>query len=86
MFRAGVSKKGQVTLPAEVRKHLNIKPGAHVYFVIEDNGVRITPAGGKIDSLKGIIKAAGPQDFTAARRQAMEEMAHERISKNVKDN
>ena len=66
MFRAGVSKKGQVTLPAEVRKHLNIKPGADIYFVIDDNGVRIIPAGGKIDSLKGIIKTAGPQDLESA--------------------
>lgn len=86
MFRAGVSKKGQVTLPSEVRKHLNIKPRTDVCFIIEDDGVRIIPAGGKIESLKGIIKTAGPQDFTTARRQAMEEMAHERASKNTRDN
>jgi antitoxin PrlF len=33
-----VTSKGQVTIPAEVRKHLGIKQGDRLSFVIEDQG------------------------------------------------
>ncbi|NLJ48896.1 MAG: AbrB/MazE/SpoVT family DNA-binding domain-containing protein, partial [Candidatus Atribacteria bacterium] len=36
-----VSSKGQVTLPIEARKHLNIQPGVRVRFVLEKNSIRI---------------------------------------------
>lgn len=85
MIRVGISKKGQVTLPAEVRKHLNIKPKSHVYFVIENDGVRVIPAKEGIESLKGILSASGPQDFKKIRHRAMEEITNERASRTVRD-
>jgi antitoxin PrlF len=33
-----ITSKGQVTIPAEVRKHLGLKQGDKVSFVIEDEG------------------------------------------------
>jgi AbrB family looped-hinge helix DNA binding protein len=33
-----ITSKGQVTIPSEVRKHLRLKQGDKVAFVIEDEG------------------------------------------------
>lgn len=34
-----ITSKGQVTIPAEVRKHLRISRGDKLSFVIEDGGL-----------------------------------------------
>ncbi len=81
MITAKISKKGQVTLPAGVRKRLGIGPGARVLFVIDNGGVRILPAGNGIESLKGSVPASGAQDFKEARHKAMEEATRERASR-----
>jgi AbrB family looped-hinge helix DNA binding protein len=33
-----VTSKGQVTIPLEIRKKLNIKPATEVDFIVEDDG------------------------------------------------
>lgn len=33
-----VTTKGQVTIPIEIRKRLNLKPGMEVAFIIDDEG------------------------------------------------
>lgn len=50
-----VSSKGQVTIPAEVRKHLGINEGDKVSFVIEDEGsVKVeAPRYHNVASLRG---------------------------------
>lgn len=51
-----VSSKGQVTIPAEIRKHLNIKEGDKLSFVIEDEGsVRVeAPRYPNVEALRGV--------------------------------
>ncbi|MEW6446518.1 MAG: AbrB/MazE/SpoVT family DNA-binding domain-containing protein [Bacillota bacterium] len=73
-----ISKKGQITLPAEVRKLLNLRPGRRVRFIIEKDTARILPAEGGIETLKGTVKVSAPQDFKAARHKAMEERSREK--------
>jgi AbrB family looped-hinge helix DNA binding protein len=50
-----LSSKGRVTIPAEIRKHLSIKEGDKLSFVIEGDGsVRIEVCRyGNLNSLKG---------------------------------
>ena len=73
-----VSEKGQITLPAEVREKLNIKPGNFVQIVEEERGVyKIIPQEKGIRTLKGAVPVKGEQDFKNARNQAMEELADE---------
>ena len=38
-----VQEKGQVTIPAEIRKKLGLKKGDYVAFVETDQGVMISP-------------------------------------------
>ncbi len=56
-----VSSKGQVTIPAEVRKHLNIREGDKLSFVIEDAGVvRVkAPRYRDVSSLRGAAGTLG---------------------------
>lgn len=77
---AKVSSKGQITLPAEVRKQLNIHPGVRVQFVIEKDSVRILLVEGGIETLRGAVPASEPQDFKAVRHQAMEERISEKVA------
>ncbi|KKM10577.1 AbrB family transcriptional regulator [Clostridiales bacterium PH28_bin88] len=79
---AKVSRKGQVTLPAEVRRHLHIGYGTYVRFIVEDGNVRLVPSEKGIESLKGSVKVSGEQNFKSARHQAMEETVHERTASN----
>ena len=54
-----VTRKGQVTIPAELRKALNLKQGDRVAFVLEPEGmVRLTtPRYPTIASLRGAADA-----------------------------
>jgi len=49
---AKVTSKGQITIPVEIRKQLNLKPGDKVLF-IEENG-KITLANSSLTALSKI--------------------------------
>jgi AbrB family looped-hinge helix DNA binding protein len=76
-----VSSKGQVTIPAEVRKHLGISEGDKLSFVIEDEGgVRVeAPRYHNIASLRG---AAGSLEQPLSWEE-MQEIAREDRVKEV---
>lgn len=58
MPAATVTSKGQITIPAEVRRTLGLKAGSRVDFVRVDDGVyEFVPAVDSITSLKGVIHA-----------------------------
>ncbi len=38
-----LTTNGRLTIPAELRKKYNIKPGTRIHFVDEDNGIKIIP-------------------------------------------
>ncbi len=58
MPAATVTSKGQITIPAEVRRTLGLKAGSRVDFVRVDDGVYVfVPAVGSITSLEGVIRA-----------------------------
>ena len=56
VFDAKTSQKGQVTVPAEVRKALGLPPGGRLQFRIQDDGRVVLVAKKRgISHLKGII-------------------------------
>lgn len=55
-YVATVTSKGQLTLPAAVRRQLGIDPGDRVTIVIEDeNGARLRRLEHTVDSVRGLI-------------------------------
>jgi AbrB family looped-hinge helix DNA binding protein len=60
-----VSTKGQIVLPAAVRKALGLKPGMRVDIHVEGKGARITPAPvkntAKLSEIQAVLKHSGPR-------------------------
>ncbi len=52
-----VTRKGQVTIPASIRKRLGIEIGTQVAFSVEADRVVLRPVPNDIRSLFGIVKA-----------------------------
>lgn len=52
-----VTTKGQVTIPAAVRKRLGLKRGDEVAFVVENDKVMLQPVEKDIAAIFGIVKA-----------------------------
>jgi antitoxin PrlF len=77
-----VTRKGQVTIPAEVRRHLGVGTPDKVAFVLDDEGkVALRPATLTLQALRGIVPPLPGResaDFEDQIEQAMEEEA-ERI-------
>lgn len=65
-----VSSKGQVVIPAEVRRRLGLVQGSVVRFCMDDDGVRLVLAAGDVRRLKGrVLVPAKPvtlEDMQAA--------------------
>ncbi|HHT48028.1 MAG: AbrB/MazE/SpoVT family DNA-binding domain-containing protein [Firmicutes bacterium] len=78
MSFAKFSKKGQLTLPSEIRKRYNISEKTYVRIIPLEDGVKLVPTNQKgITSLQGVVKVDGEQDFTTIRRQVMEDRCRE---------
>lgn len=55
-LQAKVMSKGQITIPVEIRKQLDLKPGDYVTFIISQEGlVRLTPS--FVDGLEKLQEA-----------------------------
>ncbi len=53
---AGITAKGQVTVPKKLRDALGLKTGDRVYFVPDGRKALMIPARGDLLSLRGILK------------------------------
>ena len=76
-FTATTTQRNQVTIPAEVRRRLGIKPRDKVAFTIDDAGtVRLAAAQFTLESAYGSVRpSARPEDFDQLSRDAKDEKA-----------
>jgi len=58
-YVSSVTSKGQVTIPASIRKALGLKPRDKVAFRLEDRSVRIVPAKSSVLDSYGAVKLRG---------------------------
>lgn len=56
---ATLTSKGQLTLPADLRKQLNLHAGDKVLFVVTENGTEMLPFSRPVESLKSILPKLG---------------------------
>jgi antitoxin PrlF len=63
-----ITRKGQTTIPGEIRRHLKLKAGDRLEFLVEPDGkVILVPATVDVAELKGLLAPA-------PRRVSIEEM------------
>ncbi len=73
-----VTQKGQVTIPGELRKALNIKPRDRVAFELVDGEVRLRPFRSRLLAGYGSVQPRSrPEDFKRIRQEIEEEIAEE---------
>jgi len=54
-----ITSKGQTTIPGEIRRHLKLKAGDRIQFIVEDDGkVVLVPATIDVSELKGLLAPA----------------------------
>lgn len=80
MVKARVTSKGQVTLPAKLRRQLGVEPGDDLDFVMEDKGVYVSVVKRKkLSDLHGILPLPeGPAVTKKEVREAARCVARER--------
>ena len=73
-----LTQKGQVTIPAEVRRALGLKPHDKVTFELEGDVARIKRATSKIRRWYGAVTPVErPEDFRKVREEFEEGVAEE---------
>ena len=75
MLVTKVGRKGQITVPKEIRQCLRIAEGDRVAFVRRGEEVVLQPLTRTLLDLRGSVPVSGPQDFDAIRRQVIAEHA-----------
>lgn len=71
-----LTQRSQVTVPAEVRRLLGLKPRDKVTFTIAEGEVRLKPVAYSLESAYGSVKPSGkPEDFDELSRAARDARA-----------
>ena len=79
-----LTSKGQMTIPREVRKALNLKPSEKVIIVVEGNQAIIQPLRGDLLDIGGSVKISGrerPIDFKKVREEVKKRVARKVATK-----
>ncbi len=73
-----LTQKGQVTIPGELRRALDLKPKDKVAFKMVDGEIRLRPAKSVVEATYGAVTPTSrPEDFRKLRRDFEEGMAEE---------
>lgn len=86
METSALNEKGQLTIPAAIRKRLNLSPGDKLRLFVEDDGsLHVIPATGSIRDLRATlpkpVKTVSIEDMNAG----IEEAAAEHVTRNARD-
>jgi AbrB family looped-hinge helix DNA binding protein len=73
MYKAKLTSKGQITLPAAVRDALGLQPGEKVVFLPGANGEFRVRRVGSIKDLYGCVQYSGPPITSEAIKEAIAE-------------
>ncbi len=78
-----VTRKGQVTVPLEVRRKLGLERGDRVAFIVDDDTVRIAARGSVVERTAGAFKSKKPslsaEELRREAERAIAEAALERM-------
>ena len=80
MLYTRVGRRGQITLPKEVRRRIKVEEGDQIAFVIDGEQVVIKPVKESLLDLRGRVPVKKEQDFNAVRKQVIAKRAKQRKS------
>lgn len=76
MSQSVITRKGQVTIPKDIRDHLQAREGDKAMFIVSGNDVVLKIVRGTILDLKGSVKPVKrPEDLDAVRRSVKRAIA-----------
>lgn len=81
MIISKVGRRGQVTIPREVRRKIDLKEGDRIVFVVEGNDLVVRPMRQTLLDLRGTVSVEGEQDFELIRRNILVSRARERLDR-----
>jgi len=80
-----MTKKGQVTIPVEIRHLLGLKAKDKVAFRIDEDSIQLAPAKYTLETVYGIVKPLKePEDFKKLKQMAIKEHAKKVIEEMKK--
>ncbi len=86
MASSVMTRKGQITIPAEIRRLWNIKEGDRVNFVREGDEVRIAPVGDVVKQTAGALGKyrSGPAPTIEELKEAIADAIAEDVVERMK--
>lgn len=75
-----MTRKGQITVPVEIRRELGLKEGDFVLFRFEDGRVELTSCGSVTARTAGALRSNVPAVSPEAERAAVEEAIAEDVA------
>jgi AbrB family looped-hinge helix DNA binding protein len=77
-----ITAKGQITIPADIRRHLGVDVNDRITFVVDGDDVRLQPARFSVATAYGSVEPiTRPEDFEERIDQAKEERAQRAAAK-----
>ena len=80
MHAAKVGRRGQITLPKEVRRILRLNEGDRVAFVEKGGEIVLQPLTSTLLDHRGSVPVDQPQDFARIRREVIRMKVEERAN------
>ncbi|MBI1769869.1 MAG: AbrB/MazE/SpoVT family DNA-binding domain-containing protein [Bacteroidetes bacterium] len=82
MVGSSLTKKGQVTIPKEIRELLGLKEHDRVLFIHQGEKVVLKPLKGNLLDLKGsVVPKNYPEDFNIIRKKVKKEIVARRSAR-----
>jgi len=79
MLQSVITRKGQTTIPKEIRELLKLKPNDKLFYIVEEDKVILKPIRGNILELRGSITSKGRKlDFEEIRK-----VSRKKISRRI---
>ena len=75
-----VGRRGQITIPREIRRSLGLKEGDRIALISEGDRAIIHPITETLLDLRGSVPVNAPQDFETIRQQVLSDRARKNAS------
>jgi AbrB family looped-hinge helix DNA binding protein len=75
MIIGTVGRRGQMTVPRQIRRSLNLEEGDRIAFIQRGDEVILQPLTSTLFDLRGSVPVEEPQNFASIRNQVMQNHA-----------